>query len=143
MDIREHRSFNARVRVAVITVGHADLTEGDTSQVVPLFTLPAGAQCLGKPEVALGTPFSGGGNNACAVKVGSAGDDDALLATADLFAAATAGQASTQTAGLAPTKRFAAETVINGTFTCAAGILSGFTAGACTIRQLYCLPDNT
>lgn len=143
MDIRGHRAFNARVRVAEVTKTHADLTDADTSQTLDLFDVPAGAQLLGVPDVALGTPFSGGGNNALALDIGTAGDDDAIVNAADLYAAAVDGKASSVPAGIAPTKRFAAATTIKGKFDSVGGTMAGFTAGSVTIRQLYCVPDNT
>lgn len=141
LEIRSHRAFNARLRLAEKVIGHADLTDGDTSQVIDLFDLPAGAQVLGR-RVLLAA-FSGGGNTALSVDVGTPGDPDALIDGADLFAAAVDGEASSVPSGIAPNKSFAAATTIKGTFVCVAGILSDFTAGECTSQILYAVPDET
>lgn len=142
LDIRSHRSFKSRLRLAEKVIGHADLTDGDTSQVIDLFDLPAGAQVIGR-RVLLATAFSGGGNTALSVDVGTTGDPDALIDGADLFTAAVDGEASSVPAGIAPNKSFDAATTIKGTFVCVTGILSGFDAGSCTIQLLYAVPDET
>lgn len=124
-----------KLSVAITEATFAALGDTDTSEVVALGTLPANTQINGV-NIRLATPFTGGGNAACAVKIGSTGDDDAIVATANLFAAAVDGNVSALTNGIAPNKFFSAATVINGTFTADVG-LKELTAGSCTIEILY------
>jgi hypothetical protein len=129
-------AYAARVQKKTLTVGHADLTDADGSQTVNLDTaLPANARIVGV-NVKLATPFSGGTASAVSVDVGSAGDPDALVDGADLFAAAVDGQASTMPSGIAPHKHFALSTQLTATFAANDDVLD-LTAGACTIEVLY------
>ncbi len=112
------------------------LGDTDTSQAVDIDTdLPTNAQLLGV-NVRLTTPFTGGGNGSVSVDVGSAGDADAIVDGADLFAAAVDGQASAVPPGIAPFKRFAGATQLVATFTADVG-LKELTAGAAVIDVLY------
>jgi hypothetical protein len=51
-------------------------------------------------------PFSGGGASAVSADIGTSGDDDAIVSTADLFAAAVDGKCPDMPAGIAPYKLF-------------------------------------
>ncbi len=99
------------IQKRTVTVGvsgsaaEVELTTVGLAQVINLGTvLPANAMVLGV-DLAL-TPFSGGGAGAVSGDVGTAGDDDAIVSTADLFAAAVDGKASDMPAGIAPFKLF-------------------------------------
>lgn len=69
--------------------------------------LPANARILGYDFRAL-TPFTGGGAASVTGKLGTAGDDDALVAAVDLLTAAVDGGPATITRGVRPNKHFAA-----------------------------------
>jgi hypothetical protein len=125
------------VQILSVAVGHADLTAAATSQSVNLgAALPANARILGTPNIKLETPFSGGGAAAATVDVGSAGDPDALVDGANVFAAAVDGQASSVPPGIASHKHFAASTQLTATFASDVNV-AALTAGACTIEVAY------
>lgn len=108
----------------------------DTSEVVNYGTaIPAGARIVGR-SVELTTPLTGGGNAAVTVDLGSAGDPDAIIDGADIFASAVDGQASSVPSGIAPNKRFAVATQLTLTFVADVG-LKELTAGAGTVEILY------
>lgn len=109
-----------------------DFTAGATSEAILLGTCPAGFMPLGV-DIDVGTAFTGGGTTDAKVAVGDAGDDDVLLASADVDVA-TAGKASTYTLGIAPHKYYAAATALNLKMTSAGANVSAFTAGAGTAR---------
>lgn len=83
----------------------ATLTTVGLSQVINIgAVLPANAMVLAA-DLAL-TPFSGNSATSVTVKIGTSGDNDAIVATSNLFEAAVDGKASAVTAGIAPTKLF-------------------------------------
>lgn len=138
---RTIRSFNARVRVLEKTFVETDLTAAATTQTLDVGDVPAGAQILGV-GVALATPFTGGGITAFTMSLGTTGDDDALIAAANIFAAAVDGEASTRPLGIAPNKRFAAKTTLKAKFDSTTANVVAATAGALTLRILYVVPSK-
>jgi hypothetical protein len=124
--------------VAIAATDFDGLGATDTSEVLNLGTaLPANARIVGV-NLKLATPFTGGGNAAVTLDIGSSGDPDALIDGANLFAAAVDGQVSTAPAGIAPHKHFSASTQLTGTFVVDVG-LAELTAGAGTVEILYCV----
>lgn len=114
-----------------------DLTDADGSQALNIgAALPANARILGV-SIHTVTPFSGGAVADFTVDVGTAGDPDAIVDGADLFAAAVDGQAATRPDGIAPNKLFAAGGQLLATFACASDDVADATAGACTIDVLF------
>mgnify|MGYP001069743208 CR=1 FL=1 len=118
-----------------LEVGHADLTAAATTQTLNVGSLPANAQVRGV-DIRVAAAFSGGSVSALSVDIGDAGDADAIVDGANVFAA-TDGQAASLPAGIAPNKRFDAATTITALFTATDDNLVDLTAGACTIRVLY------
>lgn len=140
MFARVNQAHKARPKYLELPVGHADLDAGATTQSLDIGDVPAGAMILGT-EVLLATAFSGGSVSNLVVAIGTTGDPDAILASADLDGAAVDGQASTHTAGIAPNKRFAAATTLKALFTATGDYVSALTAGACTLRVYYAVPE--
>ncbi len=138
---RANRAFDNRVRVLSKDFVFGDLSIAGTSKVLDLGSLPNNARVLGT-RVALATPFTGGAISAVSAKLGTTGDDDALLAAADILSAAVDGEASTHTNGISPNKKFAAGAALKATFTSTGANLSALTAGACTIEVMYALADS-
>ena len=135
------KSFIAALRLHApkrisLTVGEADLTAGATTQSLNLgAALPDGAMVIAH-SIRVPTPFSGGGITDMKVAIGTAGDDDSILASADVDAA-TDGMASTYTLGIAPFKFFATGAQLLAKFTSAGANVSAATAGQCIIDLLY------
>lgn len=124
-----------------VTIGHADLTDGDDGDPQAFnigAVLPANARIMGVDMRAY-TPFTGGGASALTCDVGTSGDVDALVDGADLFAAAVDGGPASMPAGIRPNKTFAsAGAQLIATLT-PDGSTAGtdYTAGAVTIDVLY------
>lgn len=115
-----------------VTVGHADLTDADTSEDENIgAAMAANARILGV-TIKLATPFAGI-TGPVTVDVGSAGDIDALVDGANLTDAAVDGQASTMPLGIAPFKHFSGATQLVARFLSADGNLVDCSAGAVTI----------
>lgn len=129
---------DAVVEKRTVTVGHADLTDADTSQTVNIgAVLPANARILGV-SVHTVTAFSGGSVSALALDIGTSGDVDAIVDGAALHSAAVDGQVATLPSGIAPNKLFAsAGAQLIATFVSTGDNLVNLTAGACTIDVLY------
>lgn len=120
--------------VLTATVGHADLTDNDTSQAISLGQLEPGFYVL---ERYLTTAFSGGGNTAVTVIVGTAAgpaNTDSAMASASVFTGATTGAwiPCTGDAGLGFVVE--AQGNLSATFGCVDGTLDGLTAGSITFR---------
>jgi hypothetical protein len=112
------------------------LTANAVSQVVNLDSaLPANAR-IQWVNIKLATPASGGGATSCTAKIGSSGDDDAIVASANLFAAAVDGQCSSVTMGIAPNKHFASSTQLTATITSDVNV-SALTALVVTFEVAY------
>jgi hypothetical protein len=139
VNTRVNKAFDARVRVASKTFGHADLTAAALTEALALATLPPKACVLGV-GVDLATPFTGGGAGAVSVDIGTSGDVDALIDGSNLFAAAVDGQASTRPLGIAPNHRYESGASLIATFISDVNVV-GLTAGACTIHVYYSVPD--
>lgn len=120
-----------------VTIGHADLTDADTSETENIgAVLPANARILGVSLHTV-TAFSGGGTGSLVLDIGTAGDVDAIVDGADLFATVVDGQAASCPAGIAPNKLFAsAGAQLTATFVTDT-TLAAFTAGAVTIDVLF------
>lgn len=121
-----------------VTVGHAALTDADTSQDVNIgAVLPANARIMGVSLHTV-TAFAGGTVSALALDIGTSGDIDALVDGADLFAAAVDGQAASRPLGIAPNKLFAsAGAQLVARFVSTGDNLVNLTAGAVTIDVLF------
>lgn len=126
------------VQKRTVTVGHADLTDADTSQDVNIgAALPANARIIGV-DVRGFTAFAGGSVSALALDIGTSGDIDALVDGADLFAAAVDGGPSTMPTGIRPNKTFAtAGAQLVARFVSTGDNLVNLTAGAVTIDVLF------
>jgi hypothetical protein len=100
--------------------------------------LPANARIAGVDMRAL-TPFTGGSASAVKVDIGTSGDIDALVAQADVFAAAVDGGPSAMPRGVRPTKMFATGGAqLIATFTPDVGHqLANLTAGSVIIDVWY------
>lgn len=125
------------VHKKTVTVGHADLTDADTTQDINIGTaLPANARIVGVDMRAM-TAFSGGGTGSQTVDIGTSGDVDALIDGADLFAAVVDGGPATMPQGIRPNKTFVAGGAqLVARFICDT-TQAAFTAGAVTIDVLY------
>lgn len=121
-----------------VTVGHADLTDADTSQTINIgATLPANARIVGA-SIHTCTAFSGGSVSALVVDIGTSGDVDAIVDGADLMSTVQDGQAASRPLGIAPNKLFAAAGAqLIATFTSTTDNLVNLTAGTCTIDVLF------
>lgn len=120
-----------------LVLGHAALTDADTSQVVAIgAALPANARILAV-DFHTYTAFAGGTVSALTVDVGSTGDADALIDGADIFGAAVDGKPPTLTAGVHPNKTYATATQLNATVVSTGDNLVNLTAGAVTIDVLF------
>jgi hypothetical protein len=125
-------TFAGMIQKRVLAFGHADLTDADGSQTLNLgIAVPAGSMILGV-SIALATPFTGGGAGAVSCDIGSAGDPDAIVSSADLFAAAVDGVASALPAGIAPFKVFTGSTQLTATVDADVDV-ADLAAGAATI----------
>lgn len=114
----------------------ANVNAAATSQVINLgAALPANARILGV-DVRLAV-VAGTVTGPVIVKVGSAGDDDAVLASANLTSAAVDGEASTHTLGIAPNKLFATSTQLICTAVSSSGNLSTTTGLDATVDVLF------
>lgn len=127
-------------KVAVLDVGHADLTAAAVTETVEFAdALPEGSYPLGV-RMGLTTPFSGGSVSALVADVGVPGDPDALVDGADLFSAAVDGEAADHPLGIAPHKLItgnAAARTPGVVFTATGDNVVNLTAGACRIVIVY------
>lgn len=115
----------------------AAATNGLAATVNISTALAANARILGVDMRSL-TPFTGGSASAVSVDVGMSGDVNALIAAADVFAAAVDGGPATMPLGVRPFKTFASGGQLIATFTPDAGHkLSLLTAGSVVIDVLY------
>ncbi len=126
------------VQKKTVTVGHADLTDADTSQDINIGTaLPANARIVGVDIRAL-TVFSGGSVSALTVDIGTSGDVDALVDGADLMTTAVDGGPATMPSGIRPNKTFlTAAAQLSARFISASDNLVNLTAGSVIIDVLY------
>lgn len=135
-DSQVNKAFGARVRVLSTTFGHADLTAAAVTETLNIGAVPAGAFIVGVSLRAY-TPFTGGSVSECVVDIGEAGDDNGLIAAANVFAAAVDGVTSTRPLGISPNKRYAAATTLQAKFTATGDNVVNLTAGAVTVDVLY------
>jgi hypothetical protein len=124
------------IQTRTLTFGHADLTDADGSQTLNIGTaLPANSMVIGV-NIALATPFTGGGAGSVVCDIGSSGDADAIVANADLFAAAVGGVVSSLPTGIAPFKVFTSSTQLTATVDADVNV-DLLTAGAATITVSF------
>jgi hypothetical protein len=124
-------------------VTHADLTAAAVSEVLDFGAIPIPPNSIVcGVRVKLATPFSGGTVSNMAVRLGSTADDDAIVATANLFAAAADGYASAMTLGAAPFKKFASATQLKATFVATGDNVVNLSAGDCTIELDYIIDQG-
>lgn len=82
---------NGSVKVIKKTIGHADLTDVDTSEIEVFDdAIPAGALVVGR-AIRLVTAFSGGAVSACVVDFGDGVDADGYFVDQDVFTGAATG----------------------------------------------------
>jgi hypothetical protein len=132
--------YAARIVKRTVTVGHADLTDavnGSADTINIGAALGANSRIL-SVDAHTFTPFTGGGASAVTMKIGTTGDDDAIVSSSDVFAAAVDGGPSTFTKGIRPTKTFvSAAAQLIATFTPDGGAaLLGLDAGSIIIDVL-------
>lgn len=120
-----------------LTANATTITAAAASEALNIGTaLPANSRIVGVDIHTL-TPFSGGSVADFTVDIGTAGDVDALIDGADLFAAAVDGGPATIPQGIRPDKFFAAGGQLIATFRCGSDDVGDATAGAVTIDVLY------
>jgi len=130
-------AYAARTRVASLQVrATVTLTANATSQVINLDSAVPANSRIQWVNIKLATPASGGGATSCTAKIGSSGDDDAIVASANLFAAAVDGQCSSVTLGIAPNKHFVSSTQLTATITSDVNV-SALTALVVTFEVAY------
>ena len=99
----------ASKRTVTIAFNNAALVAANsngTAAVVNIgATLPANARILSCDARAF-TPYSGASMSTFSLKIGTSGDDDAIISAADMLAAAVDGGPSTFTRGIRPNKTF-------------------------------------
>jgi hypothetical protein len=88
-------------------------------------------------NVALATPFTGGGAASVLLDIGTSGDTDAIVANCDLFAAAVNGVSSLMPAGIAPFKLFTAAGAQLLATVAADVNVAALTAGAATVTVSF------
>jgi hypothetical protein len=114
----------------------SNVNAASTSQVINLgAVLPDNARILGI-DVRLATA-STGITGPVTVKVGTAGDDDAILSSANLTSAAVDGESSTHTLGIAPNKLLTGGAQLICTVTSASGNLSSLSTLDATVDVLF------
>jgi hypothetical protein len=127
-------------KVAILDVGHADLTAAATSESISFAdALPEGSYPVGV-RIGLSEAFSGGSVSALVADVGLPGDPDAMVDGADLFTAAVDGEASDHPLGIAPNKLVtgdAAARTPEVLFTATGDNVVNLDAGACRVALLY------
>lgn len=121
-----------------LTANATTINAAAGSQTMNIGTaLPANARIVGV-DMRVMTAFSGGTVGDFTVDVGTAGDIDALIDGADLFAAAVDGGPATMPQGVRPNKTFvSAGAQLIATFVCGSDDVGNATAGAVTIDVLY------
>jgi len=120
-----------------LTADHTTITAAAASEALNIGTaLPANSRIVGVDMHTL-TVFSGGTVGDFTVDVGTAGDVDALVDGADLFAAAVDGGPSAMPAGIRPNKLYAGGGQLIATFRCGSDDVGDASAGAVTIDVLY------
>jgi hypothetical protein len=115
-----------------------DVDVAATSMTYDFPALPSGAIVLAT-GVALADLAVGPSVTNCILKLGTAADDDGLITTSSLFAAAVDGQASTKTAGVAVGSSFSAKT-LRATITATGANLGVLTALDATLTIAYTVP---
>jgi hypothetical protein len=132
---------STRIRVRTFTVGHADLTEADTSedQVDAAGALPSGAVLMGyRKRVA--TAFSGGGNSAVTVDCGFNGATDVLDDGQTVFTGVAAATYGAGANSLPTIRRAIGGLVPQCTFVTTDGTNAGLTAGEVSFDYFYTVP---
>ncbi len=119
-----------------LTLGHADLTDADTSQTFSIgAVLPANARILGA-SIAVGTAFSGI-TGPVTVSIGTSGDTDSIAKLANITTPVN-GQAGAMADGIAPHQDFSsAGAQLQATVDSASGNLVDLSGGAAVIDVLF------
>lgn len=120
-------------------IQHSDLTAAATTESASVgIALPANAVLVGY-SVDCPTLFSGGSVSACTVKIGTAGDDDAIMTATSVFTGAS-GFPKAGTAGVLgyPGAPLGGQS-ISAKFTTTADNTVNLSAGDLRVR-IYCLP---
>jgi hypothetical protein len=91
--------YGLRELTITCEIGHADLTDADTTQEFTIYTLPGPAVVMGPPWIRSKTDFSGGGTGSATVALGIDSDPDALGDERDVFTGSAAAPAA-MTAGV-------------------------------------------
>lgn len=97
-------------------------------------TLPTIARVIDGPDTDVATAWSGPSITDVKLMIGTTGDADSILASADIDAAAD-GRATTRTLGIAPSGRYSG--ALQGTLTAVGANLSVAVAGDATTRLRY------
>jgi hypothetical protein len=125
------------VRKMSVTIAEADITAAAATETLNLgAALPANSRILGV-DFHTFTPFTGGTIADYTLDLGSAGDPDALIDGADLFAAAVDGGPSAIPQGIRPNKFFSASTQLTAKFDCASDDVADAVAGSITIDVYF------
>lgn len=127
------------VTVAYNNAAFVAANSNGTAAVVNIgATLPANARILSCDARSF-TAFSGGSISTLSMKIGTSGDDDALVSASDMVAAAVDGGPSTFTRGIRPNKTFISSGAqLIATFTPdGSHKLSDLSAGSITIDVFY------
>lgn len=154
--IEQYMDSNHRSRLVdprwiwVGRIGHADLTDADTSQTITLRSyldatdpLPEDIRA-GEYFIDLVEDFAGGGNTAATLIIGRSGDDNAYLTSTDIFTGATNAFSDTPLAAEYSMRTFVGTAFAPlAQFDVTTGTCAGLTAGAVDIYiPFYYLPNG-
>lgn len=133
-------ALGAGIQKLRFSIGHADLTDADTSQAIALFTLGPNDAIMGV-RIKHSEAFTGGSVSSCTVSVGGATDGVAAYATAFNIYQAVAATTLQWSQCLKNGTAASAGQVVSATFTSGGDNLSSLTAGAVDI-DIYVLTDT-
>lgn len=130
----------AEFRTLTCTVGHADLTDADTTQVVTCGSaLPAGARLLGFSSI-LSTAFSGGGTGTGTMDCGWSGSADLITDGRVVFTGGGATDFGSGTNALPYAPQNIGSQTLQCTFVTDT-TLAAYTAGSVVNTFLYVVPS--
>lgn len=134
----------ARSGILKRTVTYPQIVDAGAVTTVDLSlgNVPAGAHIV-SAACALNTTLSGGTVTAAKLDIGTSGDVDAIVADADLFAAAVDTQTSTLPSGIAPNRTYIDPVEINARVRLTGGNANALTAGSFTPEVRYQVPIGT
>jgi hypothetical protein len=144
-DVRELRSFGARLRKFVKVIGEADLTAAvnGTAQDIALGFLPEGAIMPIPPSLKLTTQFTGGAASAVGLTIGTAAAPTLLATNFDIFGGTASGLFVAMTQGAQVAAPASGQSIIARITPDGAHQLVNLTAGALTLEVYYQVPDPT